>query len=171
MSIFVLNIPLASLIFLETSLVFSILLFSFISFHCSFKKTFLSLLAILWNSVFSWVCMHAKSLQSCMTLCSTVSWSMPDSSVCGILQAREYWRGLPCPLPGGLPDPGIEPMSPVSPALQANSLSLNYQGSPQLGISFLSPLPFTSLLSSTICKATPDNNFAFLHFFFFFTLG
>ena len=31
---------------------------------------------------------------------------------------QEYWSGLPCPLPGDLPDPGIEPMSPV---LQADS--------------------------------------------------
>ena len=29
-----------------------------------------------------------------------------------------------------------------------------------------SPLPFTSLLLSAICKATSDNHFAFLHFFF-----
>ena len=25
----------------------------------------------------------------------------------------EYWSGLPCPLPGDLPDPGIEPTSPA----------------------------------------------------------
>ena len=30
---------------------------------------------------------------------------------------QEYWNGLPFPSPGDLPDPGIEPMSPVSPAL------------------------------------------------------
>ena len=30
-----------------------------------------------------------------------------------------YWSGLPCPPPGDLPNPGIEPRSP---ALQANSL-------------------------------------------------
>ena len=30
---------------------------------------------------------------------------------------QQYWSELPCPLPGYLPDPGIEPMSPVSPAL------------------------------------------------------
>ena len=29
------------------------------------------------------------------------------------------------------------------------------------------PLPFTSLLSSTICKTPSDNHFAFLHVFFF----
>ena len=35
---------------------------------------------------------------------------------------QEYWSGLLCPPPGDLPDPGIEPTSPVSPALQADSL-------------------------------------------------
>ena len=30
---------------------------------------------------------------------------------------QEYWSGLPFPLPGDLLDPGIEPMSPASPAL------------------------------------------------------
>ena len=26
---------------------------------------------------------------------------------------QEYWSGLPCPSPGDLPDPGIEPGSPA----------------------------------------------------------
>ena len=30
---------------------------------------------------------------------------------------QEYWSGLPCPPPGDLPDPGIEPTSLTSPAL------------------------------------------------------
>ena len=30
---------------------------------------------------------------------------------------QEYWRELPFPPPGTLPDLGIEPMSPESPAL------------------------------------------------------
>ena len=30
---------------------------------------------------------------------------------------QEYWRGLPFPPPGDLPNPGIKLMSPVSPAL------------------------------------------------------
>jgi len=30
---------------------------------------------------------------------------------------QEYWSGLPCPPPGDLPNPGIEPMSLMSPAL------------------------------------------------------
>ena len=44
---------------------------------------------------------------------------------------QEYWSGLPCPPPGDLPDPGIKPRSPVSPALQANSLPLSHRGSPR----------------------------------------
>ena len=30
---------------------------------------------------------------------------------------QEYWSGLPFPTPGNLPDPGIETVSPASPAL------------------------------------------------------
>ena len=41
--------------FLKRSLVFPILLFSSISLHWSLRKTFLSLLAILWNFAFKWV--------------------------------------------------------------------------------------------------------------------
>ena len=32
---------------------------------------------------------------------------------------QQYWSGLPCPSPGDLPNPGIEPRSPT---LQADSL-------------------------------------------------
>ena len=42
--------------------------------------------------------------------------SFPGSSVYGILQAR-IWETLPFPSPGDLPNPGIEPMSLMSPAL------------------------------------------------------
>ena len=42
------------------------------------------------------------------------------------------WHGLPCPPPGDLPHPGIEPASPASPALQADSLLLSHLGSPNL---------------------------------------
>ena len=43
---------------------------------------------------------------------------------------QEYWSGLPCPPPGDLPDPGIEPESPEAPALQIDSLRLSHWGSP-----------------------------------------
>ena len=43
---------------------------------------------------------------------------------------QEYWSGLPCPVPGDLPESGIEPISPGSLELQADSLLLSHQGSP-----------------------------------------
>ena len=80
-------------VFLELSsffndLVFPILLFLSISLHWSLRKTFLSLLAIVWNSAFRWV----------------------------------YFS--------------------------------------------FSPVPFGTLLFWAICKASSENHFAFLHFFF-----
>ena len=35
---------------------------------------------------------------------------------------QEYWSGLPFLSPGDLPNPEIKPTSPVSPALQTDSL-------------------------------------------------
>ena len=55
LSIFAWNVPLVSLIYLKSSLVFPILLFSSISLHWSLRKTFLSLLSILWNPAFRWI--------------------------------------------------------------------------------------------------------------------
>ena len=43
---------------------------------------------------------------------------------------QEYWSGLPCPPPEDLPDPGIKPVSPASPALEADSLSTELPGKP-----------------------------------------
>ena len=62
------------------------------------------------------MCVHAKSPQLCPTLCNPMDCSLPGSSVHETLQAK-YWSGLPCPPPGDLPDPGIEPTSLMSPEL------------------------------------------------------
>ena len=63
-------------------------------------------------------CICAKLLQSCPTL-QLYGLEPYGSSVHGILQARIFLSGLPCPLPGDLPNPGTEL---VSPALQVDSL-------------------------------------------------
>ena len=56
--------------------------------------------------------------KSCLTLATpwTVACQAPLSMG---FSRQEYWSGLPFPSPGDLPDPGIEPRSPV---LQADSL-------------------------------------------------
>ena len=47
---------------------------------------------------------------------------------------QEYWSGLLFPSLGDLPNPGIEPTSPVSPALQADSSLLSHRGLPYDGL-------------------------------------
>ena len=61
-----------------------------------------------------YVFVRAKSLQSCLILCDPMDHSPPGTSVHGILQVG-IWSGLPCPPPGDLPDPEIEPASLTSP--------------------------------------------------------
>ena len=56
------------------------------------------------------ICLHIKSLQSCLTLWDPMDCSPPGSSVHRIIQAR-ILEWLPCPPPGGLPDPASEPTS------------------------------------------------------------
>ena len=50
---------------------------------------------------------------------------------------QDYWSGLPCPLPGDLPDPGIEPTSFMSPALAGRFFTTSATGeAPQVAIIF-----------------------------------
>ena len=62
---------------------------------------------------------------------------------------QEYWSGSPYPPPGDLPNPGIEPVSLMSP-LQADSLLLNHQGSPQHSPNISQSLG--NLISRTPCR-------------------
>ena len=57
-------------------------------------------------------------VRSYLTLCDPMDYSLPGSSVCGILQARTL-EWVVCASPVDLPNPGIEPMSPI---LWADSL-------------------------------------------------
>ena len=59
------------------------------------------------------------STQSCLTLCYPMDCSPPGSSVHGDSPGKNIGSGLPCPPPGDLPIPRIEPRSPT---LQVNSL-------------------------------------------------
>ena len=70
--IFAWNVPLVSLIFLKSSLVFPVLLFSSSSFHCSLRKAFLSLLAVLWNSGFRWIYLSFSLLPFASLLFSAI---------------------------------------------------------------------------------------------------
>ena len=83
------------------------------------------------------VCMCAKLLQSCRTLCNPMAF-LPGVFCCNC-QAflsvgfcrQEYRNALPYPPPGDLSNLGIEPTSPAAPLLQAES-TLSHRGSPVL---------------------------------------
>ena len=82
---------------------------------------------ILASPYISSVC--AKLLQLCLTLSDPMDCSLAGSSVHGILQARTLeWVALLSSR--GSSRPGMEPASPVAPALQADSIPLSHQGSP-----------------------------------------
>ena len=60
--------------------------------------------------------MHAQLL-SCVQLFATPWVAAHQAPPPMEFSRQEYWNGLPFPPSGHLPVPGIEPMSPVSPAL------------------------------------------------------
>ena len=73
---------------------------------------------------------HAKSLQSCPTLCSSMDYGLPGSSVHGILQAR-ILEWVATSFSGVSFQPRDRITSPVAPALQVDSLLLSHQGTPE----------------------------------------
>ena len=68
---------------------------------------------------------------------------------------KEYWSGLPRPPPGDLPDPGIEPMSLVSYALQAASLALSHKGCTYI---YINDFCIFILYTATLLDLVLDNS-------------
>ena len=66
---------------------------------------------------------NAKLPQSCLTLCDPMNCSLSGSSVHRILQEKNT-SGSPCPSPGDLHNPRIEPGAVLSPALAGRFLFL-----------------------------------------------
>ena len=79
-----------------------------------------------YKSNYSWLyflmCMYAELLQLCPTLCDLTNNSLSDSSVHGILQAR-ILEWVAVPFSEDLPNPGIELVSLMSPALAGGYLT------------------------------------------------
>ena len=77
-------------------------------------------------STFCLTSVHAKLLQLCLTL--TVARQVPLSMG---FSRQEDWRGLPCPPPGNLPNPGINPCLLCLLHWQAGPSPLAPPGKPQ----------------------------------------
>ena len=83
---------------------------------------------LIWRMLYSIICYNhyfidrkvkVKVTQSCQTLCDPHALK-PARLLCPWGFSREeYWRWLPCPPSGDMPNPGIEPRSPT---LEADSL-------------------------------------------------
>ena len=73
-------------------------------------------LLFIWNfhNIVNQLCTCVLSHFSSVWLCNLMDC---QTSLFVGFSRQEYWSGLPCSPPGGLPDPWIKPRSPVSPAL------------------------------------------------------
>ena len=79
-----------------------------------------------------WTLMHACMLShfSCAQL-FVILWTVACQALLSMgFSRQEYWSGLPCCPPGDLPDPGIKPVPPASPAFQVDSLLTEPPGKP-----------------------------------------
>ena len=74
----------------------------------------------------------------------------------------EYWNGLPFHPLEDLPDPGIEPTSPVSPAWQECSLSLSHLGSEAWPMTNFKNILFEMLLSCCLVLSDIKEEIIFL---------
>ena len=131
--------------------------------------------------------LHAVlSHSACLTLCYPLDHSPPGSSVHGDSPGKNTGEGCHVLLQGIFPTQVsliaggfFTVWATVFPILLFSSISLHCSlrkaflfllailwNCIQVGISFLFPLPLTSLLFLAICEASSDNHFAFLHFFF-----
>ena len=68
--------------------------------------------------------------QSCLTLPSLMECALQAPPSMGFSR-QEHWSGLPFPFPENLLDPGIEPMSPVSPPLKGKFFTTEPPGKPR----------------------------------------
>ena len=87
-----------------------------------------------WLSKLCW-CLHTMEYDSLCVLSRVRLLTTPWTVACQVLLSmefawQEYWSGLPFPPPGHLPDPGIKPMSLVSPALAGGFFTTAPLGKP-----------------------------------------
>ena len=91
-----------------------------------------------------------RILTMCMLSCFSrvqlfaVPWSVTHQAPLSMgFSRQEYWHGLPCPSPGALPNPGIEPKSHISPELAGGFFATSTTWEAQI-------LTTTKLYSTTI---------------------
>ena len=99
-------------------------------------------------------CVCVLVTESCLTLCNPIDYIACQAPLSMEFPRQEYWNGLPFPSPGDLPNPGIEPTSPASPALGGRCFATEPQRKPPFHLSPISPLK--------ILSPGTENSFKFL---------
>ena len=67
---------------------------------------------------------------NCVLLCDSIDCSL-QALLSMKFSKQEYWSGLPFPTPNYLPNPGVKPASPVSPALAGRFFTTEPPWKPQ----------------------------------------
>ena len=70
----------------------------------------------------SCICLHVQLLRRVQLFVTL--WTIARQAPLSMgFSRQEYWSGLPCSPPGGLPNPGTEPVSLISPVLAGRFLT------------------------------------------------
>ena len=77
--------------------------------------------------------MHS-CVPSCVQLFVTPWTAAPQAPLSMEFSREEYGSGFPFPTPGDLPNPGIEPAAPASPALAGGFFTTEPPGKPKGGV-------------------------------------
>ena len=96
-----------------------------------------------------YMCVCMLSCFSCVRLFGTLWTIAPQAPLSMGFSRQEYWSGLPCPSPGDLPDPGIEPMSLLSPALAGGFFTTSATQEAHMCVRRCLKLPAVSVFAKT----------------------
>ena len=108
------------------------------------------------------VCVRAKLLQSCPTLCDPIDPTACQAPVSIGFSREEYWSGFRLPFPRDLPNPGIKHTSLMSPALAGRLFTTSATWEALLPSCQLSiPWVFTGI--STLANAAQPRHHTYVH--------
>ena len=105
-------------------LIFLLTFYFFIKLFINFHTDFLSGCTILHSHQLFTMCVCAQTL--CHVQLFTTPWTVACQAPLSMgFSQQEYWSGVPCPPPGDLPNPGIEPASLTSSALTGGFFAIS----------------------------------------------
>ena len=113
--------------------------------------------------------MCVLSCFSCVRLFATLWIVVQETSLLMEISRQVYWSGLPCPSPGALPDPGIEPAPLRSPVLAGGffSTSTTWEALKQYEEAIRYDLSFNIVSLKTSRRKTRKETYSVLLFYLY----